>query len=83
MNFMKNLRIPTKIKNNTVLEHRFIEEIEKVIQILLPDCNVMLPSWAKDWEQAIIEAEKFRLFNGSIGVLSTMKMAKLIGLILN
>lgn len=29
----------------------------------------MLPSWAKDLEQAIIEAEKFRLFNGSIGVL--------------
>lgn len=29
----------------------------------------MLPSWAKDWEQAIIEAEKFRLFTGSIGAL--------------
>lgn len=67
--YEKSSEYRQKLKNNTVLEHRFIEEIEKVIQILHPDCNVMLPSWAKDWEQAIIEAEKFRLFNGSIGVL--------------
>lgn len=67
--YEKSSEYRQKLKNNTVLKHRFIEEIEKVIQILHPDCNVMLPSWAKDWEQAIIEAEKFRLFNGSIGVL--------------
>lgn len=67
--YEKSSEYRQKLKNNTVLEHRFIEEIEKVIQILHPDCNVILPSWAKDWEQAIIEAEKFRLFNGSIGVL--------------
>lgn len=67
--YEKSSEYRQKLKNNTVLEHRFIEEIEKVIQILHPDCNVMLPSWAKDWEQAIIEAEKFRLFNGSIGAL--------------
>ena len=67
--YEKSSEYRQKLKNNTVLEHRFIEEIEKVIQILHPDCNVMLPSWAKDWEQTIIEAEKFRLFNGSIGVL--------------
>lgn len=67
--YEKSSEYRQKLKNNTVLEHRFIEEIEKVIQILHPDCNVMLPSWAKDWEQAIIEAEKFRLFTGSIGAL--------------
>ncbi len=67
--YEKSSEYRQKLKNNTVLKHRFIEEIEKVIQILHPDCNVMLPSWAKDWEQAIIEAEKFRLFTGSIGAL--------------
>lgn len=42
--YEKSSEYRQKLKNNTVLEHRFIEEIEKVIQILHPDCNVMLPS---------------------------------------
>lgn len=67
--YEKSSEYQQKLKSNSVLEHRFIEEIEKVIQILHPNPYVMLPSWAKDWEQAIIEAENFRLFNGSIGVL--------------
>ena len=56
-------------KKNSVLEHRFIEEIEKINQILTSNPAIKHPSWADDWESAIIEAEKFRLFTGSIGVL--------------
>lgn len=65
----KSTELKQTLKSHIALERRFIEEIEKASQILNPPPGISVPAGVESWEQAIINAEEFRFFNGSIGVL--------------
>lgn len=67
--YEKSIELKQTLKSHIALERRFIEEIDKVSQILNPNPLIAIPEGVEDWEQAIINAEEFRIFNGSIGVL--------------
>lgn len=56
-------------QKESILERRFKEEVEKIVQILNPDQSLPIPEGFRNWEEAIINAENFRFFNGSIGFL--------------
>lgn len=65
----RSIEFKQTLKSHVALERRFIEEIEKVSQILNPNPDTEVPVGVESWEQAIIMAEEFRFFNGSISVL--------------
>ena len=56
-------------QKESILGRRFKEEVEKIDQILNPDQSLPIPEGFRNWEEAIINAENFRFFNGSIGFL--------------
>lgn len=54
---------------DSILERRFVEEIEKACQILDDDGNPRIHKSGETWEEVIIRAEKWNGFRGSIGFL--------------
>lgn len=65
----RSIELKQTLKRDVSLERRFIEEIEKISQILTPNPDTEVPMGVENWEQAIIMAEEFRFFKGSISVL--------------
>ena len=54
---------------DSILERRFVEEIEKACQILDDDGKLRIHKSGETWEEVIIRAEKWNGFRGSIGFL--------------
>ena len=64
-----SLKDKSSYKGSSILERRFVEEIEKACQILDDDGNLRIHKSGETWEEVIIRAEKWNGFRGSIGFL--------------